>query len=181
MYSNRQWQARLQMKHDIIARKCTDNIINHTGSPTDCIRIRLTKNDEGDQTSRIIERADIVNIIFPVLKDVPYRRVYKDNVSRIRMTSLPVSTADEEHSEYQIEVPHNEVLLNDDLIIRVMQDSDLTQPIILCLQVLEPLGSFGGHMLIQSKYKCAIYNEELDENTLNVIAKMAERRLQIKF
>ena len=56
----RNWQARLAMKQDRIKRKIIDLQIEHEGVPTDCIRIRLKKDDEGDIQTRTIEMADVI-------------------------------------------------------------------------------------------------------------------------
>lgn len=170
------------MKHDIIKRRCMDNLIEHEGNPTDCIRIRVKKNDEGDITDRIIEKADIVQIVFPPLKDVPYRRLYhNERTQKIEITSLPQTGEPEANEDFTIIAPHNEVLLNNDIIVRVMLDPDVNTPIILALEVLEPLGTFGGSMIIQSKFKCCLYNETLSEEVLQTISEMAKRRLHLNF
>lgn len=178
----RTYQDRLAMVHDNIKRKVADLQISHTGSAIDCIRMTLKKNDEGDITSRIIEKADVVSIIFPPLKDVPYRRLSKDPKGRLQLTSLVDAFSDEAKANYVIVAPHNDILMPDDLLIRIMQDHDTPdRPIILCLQVVESLGTFGGSMIIMSKYNTVLYNETLDENTLQIIVEMAKRRLHLKY
>lgn len=180
--NNRSWQARLQRCHDIIKRKVLDNSIAHEGNPTDCIRIHVKKNDEGDYESRILEEADIVHVVFPPLSDVPVRRIWQDHkLNRIMMTSLPESTKDEKDSAYTIVAPQSAILLPGDLIVRIMEDTDTDKPIIVCLEVLEALGTFGGSMLIMMKYQCHLYNETLDAETLKIIVEMAKRRLYLKF
>ncbi len=178
----RTWQQRLAMKQDRIKRKITDLQIEHEGNPTDCIRMRLKKDDEGDIQSRIIESADVVPVVFPPLKDIPYRRLGKDLTGGWELTSLINAAADESKESYEIVVPHGVFLRPDDLIIRVMLDDDCPDhPVILCLQVLESLGTFGGSMLIMSKYKTNLYNETLSQKTLEIIAAMAERRLKLGY
>lgn len=177
----RTWQARLAQVQDPMKRKLIDNAIANEGTPTDCIRIHLEKNDEGDINSRILDKADIVPIIFPAWKDVPYRRLIKSTGTSYTLTSLVNAAADENKESYSIIAPHSAYLLNDDLIIRVMIDPDILDPILICLQVQEPLGTFGGSMLIMSKYNTSLYNESLSEDLLSVIAEMAKRRLHIGF
>lgn len=178
----RTWQQRLAMKQDRIKRKIIDLQISHEGSPTDCIRMRLKKDDEGDIQSRVIEMADVVPIIFPPLKDVPYRRLGKTLDGPWTLTALPAAAAEDAKQYYEIVAPHRVYLRPDDLIIRVMLDEDTPEhPLIICLQVLESLGDFGGAMLIQSKYKTNLYNESLSADTLAVIANMAERRLHLGY
>lgn len=178
----RTWQQRLAMKQDHIKRKIIDLQISHEGAPTDCIRMRLKKDDEGDILSRVIELADVVPIIFPPLKDVPYRRLGKTLDGPWTITSLPAAADEDAKQYYEIVAPHSVYLRPDDLIIRVMLDEDTpNNPLIICLQVLESLGDFGGAMLIQSKYKTNLYNETLSPETLSIIANMAERRLHLGY
>lgn len=178
----RTWQARLAIKQDRIRRKVLDLKLSMEGSPTDCIRMHLKKNDEGDIETRVIESADVIPVVFPPLKDVPYRRLGKTLDGRWQLTSLVNAAAEENKEQYEIYVPHNVYLRPDDLIIRVMLDDDTPDhPLIVCLQVLESLGTFGGMMLIQSKYKTNLYNENLSQDTLSIIANMAERRLKLQY
>lgn len=178
----RNWQTRLAMKQDRLKRRIIDLQIEHEGAPTDCLRIRLKKDDEGDIQTRIIERADVIPVIFPPLTDVPYRRLGPTLDGGWEITSLPDSAGDEAKKFYEVIVPHYAFLRPDDIIIRVMLDDDAPDhPIILALQVLESLGDFGGSMLIKSKYKTNLYNEELSPKTLSLIATMAERRLKLGY
>lgn len=178
----RNWQARLAMKQDRIKRKIIDLQIEHEGVPTDCIRIRLKKDDEGDIQTRTIEMADVIPVVFPPLTDVPYRRLGPKLDGGWEITSLPDAAGEEAKKFYEIVVPHTAYLRPDDLIIRVMLDDDAPDhPVILALQVLESTGDFGGSMLIKSKYKTNLYNEDLSQNTLAIIAAMAERRLKLGY
>ena len=178
----RSYQARLAMKQDIIRRKILDLGISHEGSPTDCIRLRIKRNDEGDPLSNVIEKADVVSIVFPPLKDVPYRRLTKTGTNAYKLTSLVNSHEDTDGETYDISAPHSAVILPDDLIIRIMLDPDTPDlPIVLALSVDEALGTFGGQMLISSRYKVSLYNGDLSENTLAIIVEMAKRRLIINY
>lgn len=180
--NNRSWQARLQRCHDIIKRKILDNNLAHEGNPTDCIRVHVKKNDEGDIESRITEEADIVHIVFPPISDVPIRRIWKDHkLDRTYMTSLPEATKNESNSHYTINAPQSAILLPGDLIIRIMEDTQTDKPIVICLEVDEALGTFGGSMLIMTKYQCHLFNEDLDEETLQIVSEMAKRRLHLQF
>lgn len=179
----RTWQQRLAMKQDNIRRKLIDLQIEHEGSPTDCIRIRLTKNDEGDPKNANIQMADVIPVVFPPMEDIPYRRIGGNIESGYTVNSLVNAAAEENKENYQIIVPHNVYLVPDDLIIRIMLDPQDTpeHPCILCLQVTEALGTFGGAMIIKSKYNTTLYNHDLSPNTLAVISKMAERRLHLGY
>lgn len=175
------YQDRLAQKLDIKKRKLIDLAINHAGSATDAIRIRLTKNDEGDITSRIIEKADVIHVIFPPMIDIPYRRLSSKEGASYEIIS-PIAAADDESvKNYEIYTTHNSVLRPDDLIIRIMQDPEVDNPIIICLQVLEALGTFGGTMLIRHKYKTNLYNEKLPDEVINVIYEMVKRRIVLGY
>lgn len=171
------YQDRLAQKLDLKRRKLIDLAISHAGSATDAIRVRLSKNDEGDIISRVIEKADVIHVVFPPMEDVPYRRLSADKNSPYEITSPVASAEDDSKKFYEIYTTHNAVLLPDDLIIRVMQDPEVDTPIILCLQVLEPLGTFGGTMLIKHKYKTDLYNETLSKEVIDVIYEMVKRRI----
>lgn len=173
------WQQRLAMKQDNIRRKLIDLQIEQIGSPTDCIRLRLGRNDEGDVKTREIALADVIPIVFPPMEDVPYRRIGGNIEEGFTVNSLVNAASEDNKEKYQIIVPHSVYLVPDDLIIRVMLDPQDTpnHPSILCLQVTEALGTFGGAMIIKSKYNTTLYNEELSSNILAIISKMAERRI----
>ena len=179
----RTWQQRLAMKQDNIRRKLIDLQIEHEGSPTDCIRLRLRRNDEGDPKLATVEMADVISVVFPPMEDIPYRRIGGNIEDGFTVNSLVNAAADTNKDIYQIVVPHNVYLVPDDIIVRIMLDPEDTpnHPCILCLQVTEALGTFGGAMIIKSKYNTTLYNHDLSSNTLAVISKMAERRLRLGY
>lgn len=177
------WQQRLAMKHDNIRRKIIDLNIEQIGVPIDCIRLRLVRNDEGDIKSTIIALADVIPVVFPPMEDIPYRRIGGNIETGFTVTSLVNAAAEENKEKYQIYVPHNVYLVPDDLIIRVLLDPQDTpnHPSILCMQVTESLGTFGGAMIIKSKYNTTLYNHELSQKTLEIISNMAERRIKLGY
>lgn len=175
----RDWQSRLAEKHEIIKRKLLDNSKEIAGSPTDCIHIKIKRDKEGDKISHVVEKADIVSVIFPPLVDVPMRKI-KTEFSNVYQVSSLVNTA-EDNEKYILEIPYGAEVDMDDLIIRVFVDPSTQRPTILALQVIETLGTFGIEMLLSVKYNTAIYADPLPEKLLNTISQMAERRLKIKF
>lgn len=176
----RDYNARLASKLDWMKQKLIDNQEELIGTPTDCIRIRYKKNDEGDIISRIIEKADVVSIVFPPLKDVPYRTL-DDDTGSWRITSLVNANADEFNQNYEIIAPHNKDLRVGDMIFRVFVDQEMTKPVVLGLNITESLATFGQNAIIQHKYKAAIYTEDLPKEMIDVIINMAQRRLKLKF
>jgi hypothetical protein len=71
-------QSRLGYYNDRLRRKIVDNNLRWISHPTDCIRTTHRKTFEGDSVSYIVERADIVPIIFPPLEEVPIRKIRHD-------------------------------------------------------------------------------------------------------
>jgi len=181
----RDFQARLGVIHDPMRRKLLDNTIGLIGTPTDCIRITVKKNDEGDKLSSKVEKADIVNIVFPPMIDVPYRYIKKTNAvgdrDAYQITSLVAATTDEEQKSYEVSAPHGVSLDVGDLICRVFMDNEQTIPIVLVLEITEMLGTFGSSAIISHKYKSVIPIDKLPEAVSGVIAEMAQRRLNIRF
>lgn len=182
----RDFQARLGMKHDPLRRKLLDNTTEIIGAPTDCIRIRVEKNDEGDKDRTFVEKADVVNIVFPPMVDVPYRLIRKtDQVgsrARYQLTSLVTATTDDDHQKhYEIIAPHSAGLDVGDLICRVLQDGEQEFPVVIVTSVTDMLGTVGFSAMVQHKYRCVIDMDSLPDDVVGVIAEMAERRLRIKF
>ena len=83
--------------------------------------------------------------------------------------------------KYEIYAPGKACLMVGDLIVRIMLDEDMVQPVVICIEVTESLGTFGGSMIIQSKFNTTLYNDKREDEVTEVIGQMAERRLQLKF
>lgn len=188
----RDFQSRLAQKHGIIQRKVLDNQVSLAGNPTDCIRIRYVKNDEGDIESRIVSKADIVQIIWPPLKEIPIRKLRKnlpdgkidETLGKYQITSLTgiASEEDTNNSEkFKLYFEHGADITVGDLIVRVFLDPDVKEPIILAVKVDELLGTFGQTMLLWESAICNLDVEDVPDKLANVIGQMAERRLHINF
>lgn len=179
----RDYQTRLQTVHDGLKQKLIDNQIELMAQVTDCIRIRLRKNDEGDIESRIVEKADIVGVVFPPLKDVPYRTLDTEDGKTWKFStkSLVAATEDENTQNYKLVMPHNKDVRVGDMIFRVFVDPEVSIPVVLGLEIVESLGTFGIHSIIQHSYNSVIYMEELPQEMLEVIIHLAKRRLKLKW
>ena len=178
----RDFQTRLQTKHDRIKQKLLDNAIELMGQITDCIRLRLNKNDGGDIISRTITKMDVLGVAFPPLTDVPYRVLdTKDGGKTWGITSLVAATEDESTKNYQLVMPHNKDVRVGDLIIRVFLDPEMAKPVVLVLEVVESLGTFGINSIIQHKYNAVIHMEDFPQAIIDAIVDMAHRRMKLKF
>ena len=175
----RDFQNRLAMKHEMVKRKVIDNNRELAGEVSDCIRLRLKRNDEGDIDSVRLEKADVISVQLPSLKDIPYRRVESSYSNEYKAITLMSDKTVEEALE--ISCPYNNDLNPDDLIIKVFIDGESKIPTILPLKVNECLGTFGTMMLISSKYKASIYSDKIPDKIMSIIIEMAKRRLEVFF
>jgi hypothetical protein len=178
----------------------TDNLISLTGQAADCIRVKSKKTKTGDIETRVVTGADVVSVIFPVLKDVPYRRLSKGS-GGITIETLPTAM---ELFPLQIMVPHNNGIYRDDLIFRLFRDisevdyktdyllsdpatmdmmdgSAVTdvRPIVLVLQIKEPLGTFGVESMVWTKFNCTYSDEPLPQEMLDTVVELSNRRLAL--
>jgi hypothetical protein len=178
----RDFQTRLQTKHDKIKQKLLDNAIELMGQVTDCIRLRLNKNDEGDIISRTVIKMDVLGVVFPPLVDVPYRVLdTKDGGKTWGISPLVAATEDESTKYYQLVMPHSKDVRVGDLIIRVFLDPEMAKPVVLALEVVESLGTFGINSVIQHKYNAVVHMENLPQAITDAIVDMAHRRMKLKF
>lgn len=116
----RTFQSRMGHFHDKLRRRLADNTISLTGQAADCIRIQNKRTRVGDIETRVVEAADVVSVIFPILKDVPYRRIHK-SPSGIRIDTLPTAM---ELFPMQVMIPNNNKIYIGDLLFRVLRDPD---------------------------------------------------------
>jgi len=199
----RTFQSRLGHFHDALRVKLTDNLISLTGQAADCIKVKCKRTRTGDIETRVVEDVTVVSIIFPPLKDAPYRRVSKSQGGMV-IDSLPTAM---ELFPFSIMAPHNNSIYKDDLIFRLFRDvadvdyapdylltkpetmgmmdgiGSLTtqRPIILVLQVKEPLATFGVESMIWSKFNCTYSDEPLPTEMLEAVVSLANRRLALNF
>ena len=186
--------------HDKLRRKLVDNQIGLTGQAVDCIRVQNKKTRTGDIETRIVEDADVVSVILPILKDVPFRRLRKDGTG-IRLDTLPTAM---DLFPFQILTPHKNKIYIGDLIFRILKDQDddtyyddyvlgdgstdmldgihdpnLAAPIIQVLEVKEALGTFGVESMIWAKFNCTYNDQELPTEMLETVVDLANRRLRL--
>lgn len=188
----RDFQSRLDIKHSIIKRKVLNNQTELAGNITDIIRLTVKRNDEGDIESRIVSKADVINVIIPQFREVPIRKLKRnlpngyvdETVGSYTITSLTgiASEDDTNNSEvFKVYFPHNVDLNKDDYLIHVFLDPDVKDPIIIVLKVSELLGTFSHSMLLWKSAICTLDVEDIPPKLSNVIGQMAERRLHINF
>jgi hypothetical protein len=176
-------QSRLGQKQDRLRRLLLDNQIRLIGFISDVIRMKVRKTYEGDTTSYIIESCDVIQVSFPPLEDIPYRKIKVDEKTHIwQLTSLIGAFEDDmQQKAYTVQIPYNFNVNVNDLLFRIMVDEDQKFPIIIPLQIQENLGTFGAIKLIMTKYKATIPTDNFPQEVVDTIQQMAERRLKIHY
>ena len=161
------YQARLGRKMDNIARKVFDNNIRLASQPTDMLRIKVNRDKiSQDLLSRTIVSAEIVPIIFPSMKDVPLRRLIREDGEDILVPNLYQFYDDQFWTIY---VPAEIRLDEDDLLIRIIYDPYSDEPNILCIQVKEILTTLGYNSIVYLSARVTLYDESLPSEVVNII------------
>lgn len=177
MPDTRLFQARMARFQDKIRRKLVDNMTSLTGQATDCIRVRVKRTKQLDIESRVVEDVNVIPIVFPPLVDVPYRRLNQVD-GQYRLESFVAAT---DLFPIQIQTTQIDKIYVGDLIFRILRDSQVTQPIVMVLEVIEAKGTFGAQSLIWGKFDCVYYNDTLPQEMLDMIVEVAERRQYLDF
>jgi len=149
---------------------------------TDIVRMRVKRSYEGDAQTMVCERADVINAIFPPMKDVPFRRIKLKDGYRTELTSL-VSQFDEgeQKKNYTITVPVTEDVTADDLLFRIMGVEPGKDPIVVILQVSEVTADFSHSRILIQKCGCTIPTEELPSEIIETMVECARRRKLLGF
>jgi hypothetical protein len=143
----------------------------------------MRKTYEGDSTSFIVSAADVIQVVFPPLEEVPFRKIKREKDSSIwQLTDLVGAFEDDmQQKAYTVQIPYNFDADVGDLIFRIFVDEAQQYPIILAIQITESLGTFGAQKMIMQKFKCVIPTENFPPEIVNTIQQMAERRLKIRY
>ena len=151
--------------------------------PIDCVRMRVKKTFEGDDMSWIVQKCDVISVVFPPLDDVPFRKVQVNPETRTWSLTSLISAFEDDAQEkfYSIQIPYEFDVNVDDLIFRIMLDEDQKYPIIIPMQIQELLGTFGGMKMIMQKCKSTIPTETFPDKIIETIHQMAIRRQIIRY
>lgn len=169
------FQARLLAKQGKISQKLVDNQIKLEGVITDVIRIRGKFSVQGDYISRIVDNIDVVEIVFPSIKDVPMRRfLQSDNTTNIQ--AIDGVSKETKIEPFECYAPITATVDNDDIILKFFENPDGDEPWILALKVADVLGTFGARHIIWQKLKLVYHDEILDTQLLTWCSQMANRR-----
>ncbi len=180
----RSFQSRLGRFHDPIRRKLIDNSISLNGQAADCIKIRLKLTKQSDIETRVVEDVNVISVVFPPYVDIPFRRLTREATTdssaaiQYNITTLPAAI---ELFPIQVWTTQYDRIYLGDILFRIFKDPVADSPLVIALQVKEPLGTFGVQSLIYGKYNCTYFDEDLPQEMLDVLVATAERRLALQW
>jgi hypothetical protein len=163
--------------------KLLDNTQYNIADGTDIIRIRTRQSYEGDTLSMICEKADVVNVIFPPMVDVPFRKIRKEKTSSHYSLTGLVSAFDEGEQAklFLAQVPITYDVDVGDLLFRIIDIDRAEYSIVIMLQVQEMLATFGhGHVILQ-KMNLTIPSETPPQEIIDTMCEIARRRHLLGF
>ena len=187
------WQGRLDKTLERQKRKLNDNRIKHTGIPEDVLVIKRKNTVNGDKISKVIVDQKLVNIIFPVLKDIPVRKVSREFGKGYTLTALVNSHGEgsekgqgqEQKDLTTIDVlaPIDSDLEVEDTIIRVFVNEQVKTSTVIVFTVREVLADMSNNAPLNLKAKLSIDTEPVDLNkpSYQMIVALAKRRLAANY
>lgn len=172
--------AKLGRIHDNIRRKCLNNSMKFISTPIECLRIKNKKNDEGDIISHTVEKADLCQIVFPPMKEIPVRYIENKDGSKDLSISSLVGMAEDGEEKKLFKINCTTALNVGDIICRYIWDDCTNEKIgVVILEITDIFGSFGATSLVMKSYNCAIYTQKLPQQLLQMLYDWAERRRKI--
>lgn len=187
------WQGRLDKTLERQKRKLNDNRIKHTGIPEDVLVIKRKNTINGDKISKVIVDQKLINIIFPVLKDIPVRKVSREFGKGYTLTALVNSHGEgsgkgqgqEQKDLTTIDVlaPIDSDLEVEDTIIRVFVNEQVKTSTVIVFTVREVLADMSNNAPLNLKAKLSIDTEPVDLNkpSYQMIVALAKRRLAANY
>lgn len=187
------WQGRLDKTLERQKRKLNDNKIRLTGVPEDVLVIKTKRTKNSDKISDVIVDASLINLIMPVLKDIPVRQVMREFSKGYTLECLPNSYGEgsekgqgaeqKELTTYTVYAPYDSKLTVDDKIIRVFVDEQVQTSTVIVFNVVEVLSDFSNNASLNLKAKIAISTEPIDltKPSYQLIQAMAKRRLAANY
>ena len=168
-----------------------DNLIRLSGIPEDVIVVKKKTTVHGDTISKVVVDQKLINMIFPVLKDLPVRKIKQEFRAGYTLTSL-VSAHGEGNDKGQpkeqkelttIEtlVPFDSDLDVDDTVVRVFVNNK--QNTVIVFNVVEITSDFSNNAPLNLKARLAISTEPLDltKPLYKLIVALAQRRLAANY
>ncbi len=187
------WQGRLDKTLERQKRKLNDNRIKHTGIPEDVLVIKRKNTINGDKISKVIVDQKLINIIFPVLKDIPVRQVSREFGNGYTLTALVNShgegsgkgqgTEQKDLTTIDVYAPIDSNLEVEDTIVRVFVNEQVKTSTVIVFTVRDVLADMSNNAPLNLKAKLSIDTEPIDLNkpSYQMIVALAKRRLAANY
>lgn len=186
------FQGRLDKVLEKQKIKLHDNSIRLTGVPEDVLVIKRKTTINGDTISKVITDQKLVNCIFPVLKDLPVRRITKEFESGYTLTSLVAAHGEggnkgakdtKDITTIDVLVPLDSNIDIDDTLIRVFVQEDVKASTVMVFNVVDIVSDFSNNAPLNLKIKVSVSTEPVDLNkpSYQLIIALAKRRLAANY
>lgn len=186
------FQGRLDKVLEKQKIKLYDNSIRLTGIPEDVLVIKRKTTINGDTISKVITDQKLVNCIFPVLKNVPVRKVTKEFENGYTLTSLVAAHGEgsakgakdtKDITTIDVLVPLDSNIDIDDTLIRVFIQEDTKINTVMVFNVVEIISDFSNNAPLNLKIKVSISTDPVDLNkpSYQLITALAKRRLAANY
>lgn len=187
------FQGRLDKTLEKQKIKLRDNLIKLTGTPEDVLVVKRKTTVNGDLISKVITDQKITNCIFPILKDVPIRKVTKEFEDGYTLTSLVSAYGDGSEkgqkestkgiTTFDVIVPFDSDIDIGDTIIRVFVQESVRASTVMVFEVLEILSDLSNNAPLTTKVRVAISNDPIDlsKPSYKLIMALSKRRLAANY
>lgn len=186
------FQGRLDKVLEKQKIKLHDNSIRLTGIPEDVLVIKRKTTINGDTISKVITDQKLVNCIFPVLKDLPVRRITKEFENGYTLTSLVAAHGEgstktvkdtKDITTIDVLVPLDSNIDVDDTLIRVFVQEDVKASTVMVFNVVDIVSDFSNNAPLNLKIKVSVSTEPIDLNkpSYQLIIALAKRRLAANY
>lgn len=189
------FQGRLDKVLEKQRIKLHDNTVKLTGTPEDVLVIKRITDINGDLKDKQILDQKLVNCVFPVLKNIPIRKVTKQFEDGYTLTTLVsahgignnkgVTTNDTNKGlvTLDVTVPLNAGLDIGDTVVRVFVQEDIKNSTVMIFEVIEVLADFSNNAPLTATVRLAISTDpvDLEKPSYKIITALAKRRLAAKY
>lgn len=159
-------QDKLFGKLDPLKRKLFDTNLTYSGTLTEVIRLTVEEDEHYDETITVLNHSkEIIQI--SNLASIPLSRLRKDLTKKYTATTTGLFLYD--ILPITVKARFSTQLQNRDIIIKpIYDDSDLSNPFYLVLQVTEVLGSLG-NSLLSLEFNASPYTKSLPTEIVSII------------
>lgn len=183
------FQGRLDKVLERQKRKLRDNLVKLTGTPEDVLVIKRKTTVNGDLISKVITDQKLINCIFPVLKEVPIRKVTQEFEGGYSLTALVAAHGNGSEkgqrdptkglTTMDVIVPFDADIDVNDTIVRVFVQEEIQASTIMVFEVIDLLSDFSNNAPLSMTARVAISTDPIDLNkpSYQLIMTLARRRL----